>query len=92
MTSEYVSGSARILSTTTPLKLPAASRPPSNTTATAEKRHELSSGTILNSNVPASPGNDTETFSCFPLFPLDPDPDPDEALVVGMGEGAADPI
>jgi len=61
MTSEYVSGSFLIASTTTPLKSPALSIPPRNTTPTAENKHELSSGTTLNSRNPFSPGNSTES-------------------------------
>lgn len=39
----------------------AASIPPSKTTPIEEKRHELSSGTILNCRYPASPGNLTDS-------------------------------
>jgi len=63
MTSEYVSGSFLIASTTTFLRSPAVSIPPRKTTPTAENRHELSSGTFLNSSHPLLPGNSTLTPS-----------------------------
>jgi len=66
MTSEYVSGSLRIASTTTFLNPPAPSIPPSKTTAIAENKQELSSGTLRNSNDPASPGNSILAPSSFP--------------------------
>jgi hypothetical protein len=66
MTSEYVSGSSLIASTTTFLKSPALSIPPKKTTPTAENKHELSSGTFLNSNHPLFPGNSTLTSVAAP--------------------------
>jgi hypothetical protein len=63
ITSEYVSGSFLIASTTTFLSSPALSIPPKKTTPTAENKHELSSGTFLNSNHPLFPGNSTLTLS-----------------------------
>jgi len=71
MTSEYVSGSFLIASTTTFLRSPAVSIPPRKTTPTAENRHELSSGTFLNSSQPLFAGNSTLTPS--PDFPPPPE-------------------
>jgi hypothetical protein len=62
ITSEYVSGSFLIASTTTPLNSPALSILPRNTTPIAENKHELSSGTTLNSKKPLPPGNSTESL------------------------------
>jgi len=62
ITSEYVSGSFLIASTTTPLNSPALSIPPRNTTPIAENKHELSSGTTLSSRKPLPPGNSTESL------------------------------
>jgi len=44
---------------TTPLRSPALSIPPRNTTPIAENKQLLSSGTTLNSKKPLSPGNST---------------------------------
>jgi hypothetical protein len=74
ITSEYVSGSFLIASTTTPLKSPALSIPPRKTTPVAENKHELSSGTTLNSKNPLPPGNSSESV----LFSL-------AGLGVGVG-------
>lgn len=88
-TSEYVSGSFRIASTTIFLNPFAPSIPPSKTTPTAENKQALSSGTFLSSSVPASPGKRTAI--------LPPSP-PDFAFlegplpVVAYGEPAAEPI
>jgi hypothetical protein len=73
ISSEYVSGSFLIASTTTPLNSPALSIPPRNTTPIAENKHELSSGTTLNSRNPLPPGNSTESVLL--------------ASVVGLGVG-----
>lgn len=78
ITSEYVSGSFLIASTTTFLRSRALSIPPRKTTPTAEKRHELSSGTFLNSSHPLFPGNSTLT------------PSPDLPPPPGGGVGACD--
>jgi hypothetical protein len=73
ITSEYVSGSFLIASTTTPLNSPALSIPPRKTTPIAENKQELSSGTTLNSRNPLPPGNSTESVLL--------------ASVVGLGVG-----